>query len=135
MIASLKNYNYPQEFNDLKNIITSLSDNNHYKDDNIEINIDIIDACEYAKKINVDIDIIYQDAFSLKKNPLLWTREFFASLKDISSSNVILTTYTKTPQVREALNDNGFFLYEYKGENVRKSMLGFLKEQDGLINL
>jgi tRNA U34 5-methylaminomethyl-2-thiouridine-forming methyltransferase MnmC len=128
LVSSLKNYTYPKEFDNLKNIIISLSDNYQYKNDYIKINIEIIDACEYYKKINVPIDIIYQDAFSLKKNPALWTKEFFASLKKISSKNVILTTYTKTSEVRKALNENGFLLYEYRGENVRKSILGFLKE-------
>ena len=132
LVSSLKNYNYPKEFDNLKKIIISLSDSHHYKDKNIEINIDIIDACKCAKKIDRTIDIIYQDAFSLTKNPSLWTTEFFSSLKKISSKDVILTTYTKTPLVREALNSNGFFLYEYKGKNVRKSILGFLKEAEGI---
>ena len=134
LISSLKNYTYPKEFDDYKDIIISLSKNNYYKNKNknIEISIEIIDACEYYKKINTPIDIIFQDAFSLKKNPSLWSEEFFASLKKISSENVILTTYTKTPIVRESLSKNDFFLYEHKGENVRKSMVCFLKEQSDL---
>lgn len=131
LIASLKDYKYPKELEIFQDIITQLSNNKNYKSKNINIEIKIIDAHEYCDilyKKNIKIDIVFQDAFSVKKNPSLWTADFFKSIKNISSNNIILTTYTKTPKVRDALKINNFFLYEHKGENVRKSVIATLND-------
>lgn len=51
---------------------------------------------------------IYQDAFSPKKNPVLWTKEWFELLKDHSSPDVILSTYSASISIRKSLREAGF---------------------------
>ena len=47
------------------------------------------------------IDKIFQDAFSPKRNPDLWTKEWFEFLKTIASPNVILSTYSASHGFRK----------------------------------
>ena len=56
-------------------------------------------------------DAIYQDAFSPKKNPSLWTVEWFNLLKEYSRPNVILSTYSASSSIRKSLLEAGWHLY------------------------
>lgn len=58
---------------------------------------------------------IYQDAFSPKKNPVLWTTEWFNLLKKYSSPDVILSTYSASNSIRKSLTEAGWSLR--KGES------------------
>lgn len=51
---------------------------------------------------------IYQDAFSPKKNPALWTKEWFELLKNNSHSDVILSTYSASNSIRKSLHETGW---------------------------
>jgi tRNA U34 5-methylaminomethyl-2-thiouridine-forming methyltransferase MnmC len=51
---------------------------------------------------------IYQDAFSPKKNPSLWTKEWFSLLKRYSHEEVILSTYSASTSIRKSLNESGW---------------------------
>jgi len=128
LIKSLKSFEYPKEFENLKDIINALSDNFYYKDEQTKIIILIGDAREEIKKIDKKIDIIYQDAFSPKKNPSLWTKEWFGDLKNISSKDVILTTYSVATPVRLALYENGFNIYKLQNDFTRDGTIASLKE-------
>jgi tRNA U34 5-methylaminomethyl-2-thiouridine-forming methyltransferase MnmC len=59
-------------------------------------------------------DAIYQDAFSPKKNPALWSVEWFELLKKYSSDDVILSTYSASTSIRKSLLEAGWQLS--KGE-------------------
>ena len=67
------------------------------------------------RKLTPPLNAIYQDAFSPRKNPELWTPEWFALLKSLSSPEVILSTYSASPSVRNALTEAGFAVEERKG--------------------
>lgn len=74
-------------------------------------------------------DAIYQDAFSPKKNPILWTVEWFSLLKTGASSKVILSTYSASTSIRKSLLTAGWKLH--KGEkfgpkrtSTRASLVG-----------
>ena len=56
-----------------------------------------------ANKILMNIDAIYQDAFSPKRNPTLWTFEWFKELYKIAHDDTILSTYSSTKAVWKAL--------------------------------
>ncbi len=58
---------------------------------------------------------IYQDAFSPKKNPVLWSSEWFTLLKNFSSPDVILSTYSASNSIRKSLTMAGWFVK--KGES------------------
>lgn len=51
---------------------------------------------------------IYQDAFSPKRNPVLWTKEWFALLREHSSPDVILSTYSASNSIRKGLHESGW---------------------------
>lgn len=73
-------------------------------------------------------DAIYQDAFSPKRNPRLWTKEWFEDLRGLSSVDVILSTYSAGSRVKKALYAAGFIVEEREGFAFKRSSTrGFLK--------
>lgn len=63
---------------------------------------------EYVKHSPVQWHAIYQDAFSPKKNPALWSTEWFSLLKDFSHPEVILSTYSASSSIRKSLHHTGW---------------------------
>jgi tRNA U34 5-methylaminomethyl-2-thiouridine-forming methyltransferase MnmC len=51
---------------------------------------------------------IYQDAFSPKRNPQLWTTEWFSLLRSVSHPEVILSTYSASTSIRKSLLASGW---------------------------
>ncbi|EDM22959.1 tRNA (5-methylaminomethyl-2-thiouridine)(34)-methyltransferase MnmD [Caminibacter mediatlanticus] len=125
LVKSLKNFQYPKEFNKVRHIIESISKNFFYKDENIEVEIFIGDAREYIKNLK-SVDIIYQDAFSPKVNKELWTIEYFSYLKKILNKKGVITTYSVATPVRCTLYKLGFKLYTHPYENIRKGTIASL---------
>ncbi|MCK5884490.1 MAG: hypothetical protein KAG61_12440 [Bacteriovoracaceae bacterium] len=62
-----------------------------------------------------NIHAIYQDAFSPKKNPILWTVEWFEALKSVSHPSAILSTYSASSSVKKALCCAGWIPEHRKG--------------------
>ncbi|MCM2348783.1 MAG: MnmC family methyltransferase [Bacteriovoracaceae bacterium] len=62
----------------------------------------------YLKNHPLKWHAIYQDAFSPKKNPILWTKEWFSLLKDSSHEDVILSTYSASSSIRKSLHLTGW---------------------------
>lgn len=65
---------------------------------------------EWLKKNRVEFHAIYQDAFSPKRNPVLWTKEWFELLKTTSAPDVILSTYSASSSIRKSLVETGWGL-------------------------
>lgn len=65
---------------------------------------------EYAKLLSVKWSAIYQDAFSPKRNPILWTTEWFTLLKQYSAPDVKLSTYSASNSIRKSLLAAGWAL-------------------------
>lgn len=128
LIESLRLFKYPKEFEFLKETIEVLSENFLYEDENIKIEIKIGDAREVIKKIDKKIDIVYQDPFSPKKNPTLWSVEYFKDIYNILDKNGILTTYSIATPVRLALYEAGFKVYEREAQDVKKQTIASKKE-------
>ncbi len=59
-------------------------------------------------------DAIYQDAFSPKKNPSLWTVEWFELLKKHSAQDVLMSTYSASSSIRKSMIAAGWKIH--KGE-------------------
>lgn len=68
----------------------------------------------FLEKSDLKIDVIYQDAFSPKKNPTLWTTEWFELLRSHSNPSVNLSTYSASSSIRKSLITAGWKLH--KGE-------------------
>ncbi|WP_408099247.1 tRNA (5-methylaminomethyl-2-thiouridine)(34)-methyltransferase MnmD [Peredibacter sp. HCB2-198] len=62
----------------------------------------------YVKEQPVKWHAIYQDAFSPKRNPILWTSEWFQFLKEHADQEVILSTYSASTSIRKSLAASGW---------------------------
>jgi len=84
----------------------------HTKNDQYELTIIQGDARtalpEYLKSHAIQWHAIYQDAFSPKRNPVLWTKEWFTLLKAHSHEDVILSTYSASSSIRKSLHETGW---------------------------
>ena len=68
------------------------------------------------------LDVIFQDAFSPKKNPMLWSVEWFSFLKSISRQGVLLSTYSSSVSIRKSLLSAGWTIENARGFAMKKSM-------------
>jgi tRNA U34 5-methylaminomethyl-2-thiouridine-forming methyltransferase MnmC len=77
-----------------------------------------------AKKLNLisPLHAIFQDPFSPKKNPTLWTVEWFTLLKELSHPEVYLSTYSSSVSIRKSLLVAGFSIANAKGFGKKKTM-------------
>ncbi|MCV6607917.1 MAG: MnmC family methyltransferase [Campylobacterales bacterium] len=128
LIRSLKLLPYPKEFLEFLPTIYEISQNYIYQKKNINIEVFPGDATQYVKKFQNKLDIVYQDAFSSKKNPELWSEEFFSDLYKGMKKNGILTTYSQAKGVRHTMESVGFTLDEQKIDNsltIRSGTLGY----------
>jgi tRNA U34 5-methylaminomethyl-2-thiouridine-forming methyltransferase MnmC len=67
-----------------------------------------IEFPKYLKEHSPKFEAIYQDAFSPKKNPSLWTKEWFELLKSCSREDAILSTYSASTSIRKSLHETGW---------------------------
>ena len=132
LVESLSTFEYPKEFDVLQSIIQELSQNFYYEDDQFKIEVLIGDAREVIPKINNKIDVVYQDAFSPKQNPLLWTKEYFHDIRAICNDDAIITTYSTAIATRMGLYENGFEIFLYYGEDARRSTIASPQMIEGL---
>jgi tRNA U34 5-methylaminomethyl-2-thiouridine-forming methyltransferase MnmC len=129
LIKNLTNFSYPPKLLKYKDVIESLVKEGVYKNENIFIELFIGDAREYIKGLR-DIDIVYQDAFSPKKNPILWTVEYFKDIYNLLNEEGVITTYSIATPVRLALYEAGFYLYEKEIEGVKKITIASKRRLD-----
>jgi tRNA U34 5-methylaminomethyl-2-thiouridine-forming methyltransferase MnmC len=123
LLDSLVEFEYPKEFQKYLYIIKDLIQNEYFKEGNIYIELFRGDAREYITKLEVEFDIIYQDAFSPTKNRALWSYEYFSELYQQSSPHITLTTYSISTSVKMSLSEAGFKVYTYLLPNGRKSLI------------
>lgn len=128
LVKSLKNFNYPNEFDELKSVINDICENGKYSDENTYIELFFGDAREYLKTCEHKFDIIYQDAFSPSVNPSLWTLEYFHRLAELIKDDGVITTYSIALKIRLALYENGFKIYLNKNEGIRDSTVASKEE-------
>ena len=124
LIKNLKDFDFPKEFENIKHIIKSVSENLYYEDKKIKISIKISDAREYIKNLS-DIDIVYQDAFSSEVNRELWSVEYFKDLYNICKKDSLITSYSIATNVRLSMYEAGFFIYEINPTGKRKQTIAF----------
>ena len=135
LVESLGSFGYPEEFAEFGKIIDELSRNFHYEDEQFRIDLLIGDARETLPTLSEKFDIVYQDAFSPKKNPMLWTREYFSEIRRLLRDDGVLTTYSVAAAVRMGLHENDFLLYKLSGEGLRDWMLASPDSPDSLEGL
>lgn len=67
-------------------------------------------------------DAIFQDPFSPKKNPALWSVEWFEFLKAQSSPDVRLATYSSSLSIRKSLLEAGWSVINDRGFALKRAM-------------
>ena len=75
----------------------------------------------FLKSYLQDIHAIYQDPFSPKKNPDLWTEDWFQFLKTISHQDAILSTYSASHSVQTNLAQAGWQVLRAPGFAHKRS--------------
>ncbi|QOY51909.1 tRNA (5-methylaminomethyl-2-thiouridine)(34)-methyltransferase MnmD [Candidatus Sulfurimonas baltica] len=128
LVKLLVDFTYPKEFDELKHIVFKLCESGKYEDENLHVELFIGDAREYIKKFKNKFDIVYQDAFSPKKNHALWTKEYFRDIENSMRKDGVLTTYSMALATRLALYENGFNIYINSGEGFRDATVASLSE-------
>jgi len=123
LVRSLDKFPYPQTLKSFKPIVSEISKTGSYEDENIRIDVVFGDAREFLKSTDLTFDIVYQDAFSPKKNPLLWTKEYFADLSKHLTNDAIITTYSSATPVRMGMVENSLFVYEPPSSDVRSGTI------------
>ncbi|BAF70705.1 tRNA (5-methylaminomethyl-2-thiouridine)(34)-methyltransferase MnmD [Nitratiruptor sp. SB155-2] len=129
LLNQLPSFHYPKQLERYKDILKQLIQNGKVELPLVVLELFKGDARSYIKKLK-DIDIVYQDAFSPKKNPELWTLEYFQELYQAMSAEGILTTYSIATPVRLGLWEAGFIIYEKSFENIKKMTIASKKELD-----
>ena len=135
LVKSLDSFSYPKEFDDFRHIIMSLVQNGSYRDETLYIELFLGDAREYVKQFTNMFDIVYQDAFSPKSNPSLWTKEYFSDIKNSMKKDGVLTTYSIALATRLALYENGFIVYINIGEGFRDATVASMIELNEFIEV
>ena len=77
---------------------------------------------------------IYQDAFSPKRNPTLWTHQWFSDLKTLSHPDCRLSTYSASVSIRKSLMKAGWSVWEgpafaQKRSSTRAHLRGGIDEE------
>jgi tRNA U34 5-methylaminomethyl-2-thiouridine-forming methyltransferase MnmC len=132
LVRSLDTFDFPKEFDNIKDIIKVVSKDLYYEDEQFKIEVLLGDARKSIPKITEQIDIIYQDAFSPAHNPLLWTKEWFSDIRTLCSEDAILTTYSTAAAIRLGLYENGFYIFVHRAEMMRYSTVASLTMLEGL---
>ncbi len=91
----------------------------------VEINIIVGDIRKRislwsSSKYYQKIDCLYQDAFSPKKSPSLWTYEWFLELGKHSHSHTVMGTYSSTKSVWKAMVRAGWIVKMVPGHGLKK---------------
>ena len=98
------------EINKSYGIIKKLAKEGTYKDEKYDLTLIMGPAQETIKTIKEHFNIVFLDPFSPKKNPELWTKEFFTEIFKRMKPGAKLATYSCARIVRENLKAVGFIV-------------------------
>ena len=73
LVRSLVNFPYPEALAPYRDVIASIAETGRWESGGRRVEVVFGDAREFLRTTGEIFDIVYQDAFSPKKNPLLWT--------------------------------------------------------------
>lgn len=100
-------------------------------DDLLTINFFVGDARFNIDKIGTTHDYIFQDPFTVSKDPTLWTVDFLKKLYSLLNIHGNLTTYSSAAPVRAGLIEAGFFVY--KTDKVGNKASGTIAYKEHMI--
>ncbi|MFN8577185.1 MAG: tRNA (5-methylaminomethyl-2-thiouridine)(34)-methyltransferase MnmD [Candidatus Sericytochromatia bacterium] len=77
---------------------------------------------------NHNYNLIYFDAFSPDKQPILWTYDIFKKIYEALNNNSVLVTYCAKGDVKRSLQKAGFNIEKLKGALGKREMIRARKE-------
>jgi len=112
------NDHYP-ELKDLNNPNYMSTKNGH------KLQVLVGDASEQLnlwrdKNPHFKVDAIYQDPFSPKRNPDLWTLKWFELLYSLTHHGTIMSTYSASQSARKNMMEAGFKIHPFKGFSSKR---------------
>ena len=114
LLEGLLYFDYPLELGETRSFLYELIQKKRVERDGVILELFVGDAREYLRMLEGGFDIVYQDAFSPVKNPLLWTVDYFSDLRAILVEEGVVTTYTQSSAVRYSAYLAGFQVYAYE---------------------
>ncbi len=84
--------------------------------------VDIQDASQ-LQEFDLCFDFIWQDAFSPKKNPSLWTKDWFELLRNYAHADATLLTYSVARVVKDNLSQAGWQWQLLKGAGPKSKWM------------
>ncbi len=104
------------DYDIIKNVAEAL----RYSAGGITIEILPGDARQSIQSLRTQFDAVFHDPFSVRKNPELWTVQFFARLFDRMTDSAIFATYSAATPVRSGLLEAGFAIGAGPGDVMKK---------------
>lgn len=99
-------------------IIKHVAREKYYKDQDYEIQLILGPGEQTIKEVKEIFDCVFLDPFSPKKNPELWTKEFFEEIYKRMKPGANLATYSCARSVRDNLKAAGFLVKD--GPKVKR---------------
>lgn len=94
----------------------------------LKLKIYLGNAAKMNYSFNQNFDFIFQDAFSPKKCPELWTHQWFEFLYKITKKGGVLVTYSASHSVLRNLNDSNWQTLKIKGFGHKRSATKAIKK-------
>lgn len=129
--AELNMLELPPELAHYYSLVKAMVTKQDLKEDGISLILLEGDAREKIVKINATFDAVFLDAFSPRKNPELWTVEFFRHVAGKMTETAILATYSSATPVRCGLIEAGLKIGPGPGDSMKRG--GTLATKNGKI--
>lgn len=90
---------------------------------NVRLHLFFGDVSTDLSKMSFKADAWYLDGFAPKKNPDMWTADFFKLIREKSNPEATFSTFTSASIVRKTLIENGFTVSKQEGFGKKREML------------
>ncbi len=135
LVRSLNLLPYPKELLSYLPVLSLISRQLYINTEYLNITVLIGDAVQMVKDTVKKFDIVYQDAFSSKNNPELWSAEYFTDIYNLLNDGGILTTYSQARGIRKSMQAAGLVLYEHDFPKSSPVRPGTLAVKNTTLNL
>jgi tRNA 5-methylaminomethyl-2-thiouridine biosynthesis bifunctional protein len=92
------------------------------------------DALKVAPRLRSGFQYIWQDPFSPKSNPPLWTDDWFRSLFLLADHDCTLMTYSVAGAVRRSLESAGWYAQKIPGQGSKRQWLRARADKCGSVS-
>lgn len=129
-VSSIDALTLPEILKPYSEIVLSTLNVGCYEDETLSVTLLPGDARKAIFSVDGPFDAVFLDPFSPKKNPELWTVEFFQQLYARMTDEAILATYSAATPVRCGLLEAGFRIAPGPGDKMKRGGTLATKESD-----